>query len=374
MINRSSRLWTQDNSEGASFTNNRRQYWGHDAEGHATTVGDSYGYDVTAKPTSYAAAWIGNQRALEVASSYEGSGAPAKQVQTTREGFYDDYGQWQVSTVETTSYYLRSTALGGKVVAELEPNGARMKNHLYAGGMELAQPFVYQNTTYVNWQHTDPVTGSSFTTDTSRTLASQKELGTLGEDVTNPPPPSPRMPVFFQPTWPIEYTGGPSDEFGIPDWYVNMAMTGWDEHLAENMHSIKRDDLAAAIVAHNPNVGIIATGAGVGLLAELTGGHLINGSLTLWGEDAAKGLGFLPLVNEIMPQDSGPTRAQTNARNLLGDCRVHALLDTLAYSEGADYNTVVMGTVIKAPGHPELVGKTNVTVPDFSNHPNILVY
>jgi len=56
------------------------------------------------------------------------------------------------------------------------------------------------------------------------------------------------------------------------------------------------------LVAHNPNVGIIATGAGVGLLAELTGGHVINGSLTLWGEDAAKGLGFLPLVNEIMSQ------------------------------------------------------------------------
>ena len=38
------------------------------------------------------------------------------------------------------------------------------------------------------------------------------------------------------------------------------------------------------------------------------------------------------------------------------------------------YNTVVKGTVVKAPGHPELVGKTNATVPDFSNHPNILVY
>jgi len=49
MIARSSRLWTQDNRESASFTNNRRQYWGYDAEGHATaTVGDSYGYDVTA--------------------------------------------------------------------------------------------------------------------------------------------------------------------------------------------------------------------------------------------------------------------------------------------------------------------------------------
>jgi muramidase (phage lysozyme) len=45
----------------------------------------------------------------------------------------------------------------------------------------------------------------------------------------------------------------------------------------------------------------------------------------------------------------------------------------LSYSEDANYNTVVKGTVLKAPGHPELVGKTNVTVPNFSGHPNILV-
>ena len=76
----------------------------------------------------------------------------------------------------------------------------------------------------------------------------------------------------------------------------------------------------------------------------------------------------------LIPQNPAPTQAQTNARNLLGYCHVHALLDTLSYSEGADYNTVVLGTVIRAPGHPELVGKTNVKVPDFSQHPNILVY
>src|SRR5437016_6950612 len=75
----------------------------------------------------------------------------------------------------------------------------------------------------------------------------------------------------------------------------------------------------------------------------------------------------------LCTQNTAPTQAQTNARNLLGECRVHALLDTLAYSEGANYNTVVMGTVLKAPGHPELVGKTNVSVPDFSAHANILV-
>jgi RHS repeat-associated protein len=59
--------------------------------------------------------------------------------------------------------------------------------------------------------------------------------------------------------------------------------------------------------------------------------------------------------------------------NVTADCRIRAMLDTIAYSEGADYGTVVHGTVIRAPSHPELVGRRNVTVTDFSDHPNALV-
>ena len=57
----------------------------------------------------------------------------------------------------------------------------------------------------------------------------------------------------------------------------------------------------------------------------------------------------------------------------IADCRIRAMLDTIAFSEGADYGTVVRGTVIRSPAHPELVGRRNVTVTDFSDHPNALV-
>jgi len=150
---------------------------GYDAAGHATaTVGDSYGYDVTAKPTSYAAGWIGDQRALEVATSYEGSGAPRSKSRPREKYSMTSTGTRKSARTSRRAITCAAPRLGGKVVAELAPNGARMKNHLYAGGMELAQPFVYQNTTYVNWQHTDPVTGGSFTTDTTRTLEVRRNL------------------------------------------------------------------------------------------------------------------------------------------------------------------------------------------------------
>jgi RHS repeat-associated protein len=64
---------------------------------------------------------------------------------------------------------------------------------------------------------------------------------------------------------------------------------------------------------------------------------------------------------------------------LVDDCRIRAMLDAIAEAEGtagdADggYGRIVGGTVISAPNNPGLVGQTNVTITDFTSHPNILV-
>jgi muramidase (phage lysozyme) len=44
-------------------------------------------------------------------------------------------------------------------------------------------------------------------------------------------------------------------------------------------------------------------------------------------------------------------------------------------STGADggYGRVVRGTVLRAPNNPQLVGQSNVTITNFTAHPNILV-
>ena len=67
--------------------------------------------------------------------------------------------------------------------------------------------------------------------------------------------------------------------------------------------------------------------------------------------------------------------ADSPAEELVRDPRVRAMLDVLGFTEGTgnDYGRVVYGTVLRAPGHPELVGRRNVRVDDFSRHPNILV-
>jgi hypothetical protein len=265
----SGRIWSQDNSDHASYTNNRRGGWGYDAEGHALAVtGAEYSYDVGAKPTSYTAGWVGDQRALEVATNYDGNGTPEKQVQTTRYGIYAENG-FEISTEVSTTYYLRSTALGGKVVAELGTQGEHVTNHIYAGGMEVAQNFVGPGNSWVTWQHTDPLTGSSFTTDESRTFSNQKEIDPLGDDVTTPPPPTPRVPPVFRPIWPVEATWGPSEEFlrANAEWGAKMDFEALQNY-AQGDHPNRAG--WEWILHKNPNLGLSIKGHG-----------------TLFGEEAA---------------------------------------------------------------------------------------
>jgi RHS repeat-associated protein len=76
--------------------------------------------------------------------------------------------------------------------------------------------------------------------------------------------------------------------------------------------------------------------------------------------------------------DPPPSRQQ-QAQQLLQDCRTRAMLDAIAWSEGTasdpdqGYGRVYRGTVISAPNNPDLVGQTDVTLTDFSAHPDILV-
>lgn len=77
------------------------------------------------------------------------------------------------------------------------------------------------------------------------------------------------------------------------------------------------------------------------------------------------------------PAKKAPAKpaAASKAGELLKDCRVSAMLDVIIYAEGtgAGYGTICFGEVMKAPHNPELIGKRNVTITDFSRHPNILV-
>lgn len=121
----SSRIWTANTTtDTASFTNNRRQGWGYDANGFITANSDSslsysHEYDAGGKRSRYVpnVDWVYGQPAVEMNDSFDGDGLPNKRVDTRRSVDPETY---QPYTVSTTGYYLHATGLGGQVIAELD--------------------------------------------------------------------------------------------------------------------------------------------------------------------------------------------------------------------------------------------------------------
>jgi RHS repeat-associated protein len=80
----------------------------------------------------------------------------------------------------TTTYYLRSAALGGQIVAELNSSGIMTRGFVYQGGQLLA---VQQNN-QVSWVHQDPFAKSKRVTNSSGNVVSTVELDPWGGDTT----------------------------------------------------------------------------------------------------------------------------------------------------------------------------------------------
>ena len=140
----------------ASYTNNRRNGSVYDAAGNITSEGSqTFAYDATGQQT-YASA-------TGLTQSYDGDGLRFKKTESG-----------------VTTYYLRSSVLGGQVVAELNSSGALARGFVYLGGQMVA----IQSGNAVSWVHQDPVTKSQRVTNSSGTVVSTIELDPWGGDTS----------------------------------------------------------------------------------------------------------------------------------------------------------------------------------------------
>ena len=131
-----------------SYTNNRRNGFSYDAAGNLTNdLGQTFTYDATGQQTT--ASYSG----YSLQQNYDGDGLRVKK---------NDNG--------TVTYYLRSSVLGGQVVAEMNSTGGWTRGYVYLGSQLLA---VQQAGVY--WMHEDPVTKSKRVTNSSGTVVSTVE-------------------------------------------------------------------------------------------------------------------------------------------------------------------------------------------------------
>ena len=267
----SSRVWTETpQTQNVSFTNNRRQYWSYDNEGHLTSdLQALFTYDAAGRPREFKAnTYVGGwptsyptQSVQEVSQTFDGNSAPVKKTTINRwEELVGEEIQVQQST--TSTYFLRSTVLGGKVVAELSETGTKQLGYVFADEMRIATQYIYLSGSDVGWTSTSPATGSEYMTDM---FLARKELDPLGTDVTYAPQPDLiSEPIFYNPKFdrmPLEIEGGPSAEYQQANqaWASLMAeafQAFQDRARAEQLWQSGKRSEAMAILMKNPNVGI----------------------------------------------------------------------------------------------------------------------
>lgn len=126
----------------------------YDAAGNLINDGSqSYSYDATGQQTSGGG----------VTQSYDGDRLRVKRVENN-----------------VTTYYLRSSVLGGQVISELNASGVFQRGYVYLGGQMLA----IQQSNQVSWVHQDPVTKSQRITNGSGTITSTIDLDPWGGETS----------------------------------------------------------------------------------------------------------------------------------------------------------------------------------------------
>ena len=270
---RSYRIWSGSmQGDGASFTNNRRQYWSYDNEGNLGVDFDAnYGYDAAGRQNHFTAnVYVGGsptphpqQSVMEILQTFDGNSTPVKKTTITRSDYYvGEEVQIQESTASL--YYLSSSVLG-KIIAELDETGYKRTGYVFAGGMQIATQTVW-NPGYgygVALTTTSPATGSEYMV--GGPYLGRKELDPFGADVTEPPVTLQiSEPVFYNPKFadmPFQIEGGPSDEYeqNNADWAVMVTATiqaAMERDRAEKLWQSGKRSAAMAILQKNPNVGI----------------------------------------------------------------------------------------------------------------------
>jgi YD repeat-containing protein len=307
---RTGRIWAaQTEYDGATYSSdNKHDGWSYDAAGNATFTGYQDGwrtYDVAGRPVTYVSGlnwkvypdWPGwggpDAPALETEDTFDGAGQLVKHINHTRRDNSSSDLSGNVTylkdDITATNYYLHSTVLRGKTIAELDQNGVKTKGYVYSGSARIATQDVLGGGT-VFFECTNPVTGAAITTDVNGAYTTRQEPDPLGRDLTEAPAPGVANDPLGLSKWnepmPIEASWGPSQE------YLNNN-AGWANTMdLMSLRQALRNEQTATwqfILQRNPNIGIRT-----------------KSGQSLSGADAVNYLSNLPYV-ELQPWGTGVT-------------------------------------------------------------------
>jgi hypothetical protein len=203
MTSRTGRFWSAADNDSETFDlRGRNTAWEYDADGRFISRNEAapdtlpyealrQSYDAAGRLSTTTQETSNrdevNQNIIYTAQitrteSYDGDGVGVKQATTTQGS------SGQPST--TTIYYLRSSVLGGQVIAELDAQGNRQRSYVFAGATAVATH--YPNIGLL-WKHVNPVTGDEVETDSQGVVTGKATLDTRGVNLGDGDPVTPPM-------------------------------------------------------------------------------------------------------------------------------------------------------------------------------------
>jgi YD repeat-containing protein len=196
---RTGRLWSADDNDTEPFVaSGRNTAWEYDPDGRLVSRNETTQNGLTPYESlrdSYDAAG----RLYQTTQTTTSMTGPRRNIPhtatVTETETYDGAGLVAVEATNgtdfpSTTYYLRSTVLGGKAVSEYNGSGVRQVTHVLAGGAPIADSWNNAGTPYVNWKHVNPVTGDELDTDSGGAVTSKATLDPAGHNLGDSDPAS----------------------------------------------------------------------------------------------------------------------------------------------------------------------------------------
>jgi YD repeat-containing protein len=407
---RTGRFWskTSNYTENYDEATNRstNSQWAYDAAGNVVRDADmSYGFDASGR--NYKTVSADGVQTFTVGRDGDG------QVVSREDK------RLGLTPGQATTYYVRSTVLGGNIVSEIVSTGFR-KGYVYAGGELIAE----QATDDVLWRHRDPLMGTLASSTGNGLLWRTAELDATGANVGMEDPfvqregdgdsGFPRDPNHallgesrrrpgetacyvdgaqemecarvafgldtgaFRPCpgndcdaprlVTVETIGENGQVVGSTSVLRRAGQAGWDGSL-DGTYSVLNSSAVtfngSAVVVNAMLDALRPSG-----VTEFANGYG-NGQVAV---QRLSGSGSYGRAFSFVPQN--PAEQLGRARELSRECSILVMLDVIATAEGnTGYDQIVRGTITDSPLNPNLVGQSSrdFRITDFSQHPQISV-
>jgi YD repeat-containing protein len=187
-------LWGADDNSSEPFASTgRNTSWEYDPDGRFISRNEDAPYSMLYVPlrSFYDAAGrlVQTTQTTSRPSPNPNSTQPITTAKVKTET-YDGDGQSvkETGTIAGTTYYLRSSLLGGQAVSEYDGAGVRRVTHVTAGSVPVADSWNNGGTATVNWRHANPVTGDEMDTDSAGAVVSKATIDPMGVNLGDSDP------------------------------------------------------------------------------------------------------------------------------------------------------------------------------------------